>query len=324
MKNPVIFATCIICVFFAGCRDQSSRPYKKEVSVVQWNVQCFFDGVTSGSEYEEYRNKDIWSESRYKMRLERLAKALAGINADIIVLEEIEDAAVLQDIVNFTGYRGIFRRPYSYSAFARSRGCAFGVGVISCLPLKDIRTHSVFSMVEGLSVPPLRETLEVTVCNGGEEVVLLVNHWKSRLEGDSLTEHWRTLQEKSLSAAIEAVAGEKGTVICGDFNKDIEDFIHDDEGNCVVLAGKTAVSHPSCISTGGSKGSYFYRGEWSLIDNFFCRGAVLNDCRILDDGLWCDKDTGVPHGFNIWKGSGYSDHLPVSCVISFAQRKDTL
>ena len=77
-----------------------SGPVKSRVSIACWNVQTFFDAVSDGNEYTDFKNSSKWTKEKYSKRLDTLCEVMTTINPDIMVLEEIENEAVVQDIVN--------------------------------------------------------------------------------------------------------------------------------------------------------------------------------------------------------------------------------
>ena len=88
-------------------------------SIVNWNVQTFFDGKTDGNEYKEYKSAEKWSNDKYIARLSRLCDVLTSINADICVLEEIENEGVIYDISNqLAGKSWDSRNNWNYSCFS--------------------------------------------------------------------------------------------------------------------------------------------------------------------------------------------------------------
>ena len=99
--------TVVLSLLFFSCELEGGKAGKalasgeNQLYVVSWNVQTFFDAQTSGLEYAEFRgSKSIWSQQLYEHRLERLLDAIQQIDADILVLQEIENMAVMYDISN--------------------------------------------------------------------------------------------------------------------------------------------------------------------------------------------------------------------------------
>ena len=72
----------------------------KKISFCCWNTQTFFDAVCDGTEYTEFQSEEKWTKEKYSKRLDSLCEVMTTLNPDIMVLEEIESEAVVQDISN--------------------------------------------------------------------------------------------------------------------------------------------------------------------------------------------------------------------------------
>lgn len=341
-----VMLSAFFCAMFAGCSldsDVISTP--ETVRLVSWNVQTFFDAETSGLEYSEFRGgKSRWCVEMYEERLDRLCAAIAQLDADVLVLQEIENESVMYDIVN--RLPGVFARDrlYRYMCFAGEPNAAIGCGVLSRLPLGKRTVHQVDSRIHG-NQPQVRPLLEVDVlaetvagASGERSVVesagdvlfrLFVCHWKSKSGGEDVAALWQNEQENVLAGRLLSLQDSSGqpafpAVICGDFNRDLSEFsvqpatYGTDE---FVLLGDVPV-YSGWIAAGesGGSGSYWYKERWEKIDHFFVFGAVhLEHFSVVADGPWARMDEGgevVPFRFAVWNGQGYSDHFPVECVVA--------
>lgn len=331
-------AGVVICAFLAaflalvmGCAASGERETgtggggPERITVMTWNAQTFFDADESGNEFDEFKGqKSAWSREKYAARLDRLREAiLLGGSAlgagpdrgpDIVALEEIESARVLEDLCNILPQR----IRYSNVAFVPpSAGSAFASAVLSRYPIRSVTAHSV--AVSGVTLRPL---LEVTIDVEGLSVSVFSAHWKSKV-GDGDTDEVRLAQEQVLSSRISSLASENPEalyVACGDFNQSLADFAD---------LGRGATESPwpewfaQCTSGSvqGPEGSYFYDGNWEAIDHFFFpadarSGYRARDFRVLYSPPLTD-DEAHPARYEVYSGRGYSDHLPL--VIAFAK-----
>ncbi|MBR7079015.1 MAG: endonuclease/exonuclease/phosphatase family protein [Treponema sp.] len=313
------------CMAFADHESPSSSGKAQEIKIACWNVQTFFDSVTEGTEYSDFIKNKAWNEDAYRVRLERLASAIKEFDADVVILEEIENESVMHDIANYLAGEWSARKAYSHACFARNKGGAIGVGVLSRLELSSPRVHSLD--IRGQSeMPDMRPLLQVTVHRGGHELTLFVNHWKSMSGGKEETEVWRQYQEGLLARRMaEKTRNNEAVLACGDFNRDLSDFSAGNEKGTVVLNEFLEESELAVKSLWYTQsdvlvepGSYYYEGEWSRIDHFFTSGPVeVLDFTVQTDGPWCNETTHVPERYMIFLGKGYSDHLPISCRVRF-------
>lgn len=323
----------VLCGIFSAGMILSScvrlhQPGKSErrnsVSVLNWNLQTFFDGNFDGGEYYEFSNsKSGWNGEKYAERLERLAKVVKSGDFDVVVMEELERKEQLYDIYNRLCSNFNFSKNYSYGAFAKSAGSSIGCGILSRFPLAELRTHELDVRTESENQPNLRPIMSVKIIAGEKPLELIVNHWKSKSRG-STSEIWRKKQEAVLAELfVLAEAENLPALACGDFNMDISEFerIQNAPGVNVRLLGKksTAVFSPWLDARGelSDSGSYFYRERWERIDHFFSNAAAeVSEFAVLDSGEWARAD-GTPYRYKAWDGSGFSDHFPIYCVVSW-------
>ncbi len=327
MKKFNFLHFCLLpaACFFCACSVLScEKSGYEEISVLNWNCETFFDSVSDGTEYSEFLSaKSGWGEEKYKVRLERLCEVIKAANADLVVLEEIEKEEQIYDISNFLSGTFNLKNIYKYGTFAKEDGAAIGLAVLSRFPLEKSRLHSLSIKTEESKQPQLRPILELSVNVGEKTFTLFVNHWKSKSGGAEKSEVWRDAQEKVLASCIKRAAESGGVLACGDFNRDISEFTWKSDTSektyNVILSPEFSacpVYSPWILPGKGllEPGSYRFKGEWSRIDHFFAANLEISEFSPLTSGHWADSN-GCPQSYKIWKGSGYSDHLPIFCKI---------
>src|SRR5574344_287835 len=82
--------SCSIRVSGSSCR----------LKILAWNADTFFDGENDGNEYSEFLKSKKWGREAYAVRLERLCSVIRSIDADVVVIEELEKEGQLVDISN--------------------------------------------------------------------------------------------------------------------------------------------------------------------------------------------------------------------------------
>lgn len=185
---------------------------------------------------------------------------------------------------------------------------------------------------------------------------IFVNHWKSKSGGEEESKIWRRWQEGLLAQKISDARSEATlpAIICaGDFNQDImefsfieiesEDFLDADADENVnfrksqtevKVESKNFCNAPNIefamfdsrekisvyspwLEFSGEEGSYFFRDKWERIDHFFACGQIaLKEFSPQNSGAWA-YDDGRPKSFKIYSLNGYSDHLPIACIVEF-------
>lgn len=324
---PLLAALLAAAVSAASCSKTQDR--NSAVKITNWNVQTFFDAHTDGTEYQEFVKSSGWGKEAYEERLRRLCAAIKSLDSDVIAMEELENEKVLYDISNFLAGEWNSKKVYRYACFAKERGNSIGCGILSRHPLTEMKLHSLDIRSENEKMPRMRPLMEVTLCCAGRNLCIFVNHWKSKSGGEEATEKWRNRAESQLAVyAAQAVQNGFPVLMLGDFNRDIHDFC--------ILENKAILLRTmsnGTFSGGGTEaealwffplgrlaepGSYYFRGEWSRIDNMFLAGNIQAERFFPEtDGPWCQKETFIPYKYSLWNKKGYSDHLPISCIVRF-------
>lgn len=320
MKN-FLSAFVLIAVSLTSCSVRGKNN-SESINIICWNVQTFFDGSDDGIEYRDFRKSSGWNEDLYRIRLERLCRFIKTNEADIYVFIEIENEKIIYDISNFLSEQSWqSSKRLEYAAFSKNSDSPIGCAVISRCPLSDIKQHSLDIRTEDSKMPSMRPIMELTVDTGNGNLTLFVNHWKSKYGGAKKTEVWRNAQEHLLMELIQGRLSEKDCAIvaCGDFNRDITEFICTDD--TVNLRGEdfdVPVTSAWLLPPGDYEtGSYYFNGKWEKIDHFFAAGkAIISDFKPMIAGEWADSN-GIPKSYRIYSKSGWSDHLPIKCTIEF-------
>lgn len=309
--------------FLASCSLENANA--QNLKIANWNVQCFFDATKDGTEYSEFKKSKNWNRTIYETRLDKLCDSIRKINADIFVLEEIENHAVVVDISNRLQDMSFSqRKKYNYAVFAKNSGDAIGIAVLSKLPILESTVHNIDIRNLDEKQPSMRPILKVKVKTKNDALTIFANHWKSKSGGAEKTEIWRNFQESNLQSLIgQSLMQNEKIIACGDFNRDISEFFC--EGGRVFLRNHDFEKSEICLvspwflqSDGNSElvnpGSYYYNDEFERIDHFFV-SENLNIAEFAPlSGEW-SSDEGIPYKFQIYSGKGYSDHLPIQLII---------
>ena len=313
------------------------RPADRVV-IATWNVENLFDEVSDGGEYDEFDPNHGWTRAQFWSRCSALAKVirtLAPGAPDILVLEEVEGAHAL-DVLNSRflsdlGYRHALIAPPSVSGVKTA--------VLSRFPL--VRTGFHFPPSDGV---PLRPIVEAEFDLGSRRLVVLGNHWKSRIPTPAATEGQRQQAAAMLRNRI-AVLEERGdrpfVVALGDFNTSLElsrpygdramvsgGVADRDDSGLAVFPGRTAAedsarSHAlrgavwdpwETVST--PPGSYWYQGDWNKLDHALVAvsSLVLGDWKFSSFRVVAYAPT--PRAYGPRSPDGVSDHFPAVLTLS--------
>jgi endonuclease/exonuclease/phosphatase family metal-dependent hydrolase len=132
--------------------------------------------------------------------------------------------------------------------------------------------------------------------------------------------------QEAVLAGLIAETHDSAVVACGDFNRDIDDFTQGTEPGTVVLK-YTLHGKPAEITAGSpwftddktyvEPGSYYFEGRWERIDHFFTAGTAAVSCFLpAADGPWAES-SGIPRRYEVFTGTGWSDHLPVTATVTY-------
>ena len=315
-----IFFSLLCMVFIFGCSFSASSLYGLDsIQVTTYNLQTFFDAQTVGTEYDDFKgSKTSWSASLYKERIDRLCSVLQEIDSDIYVFQEIENADIIYDISNNLKSQSDSSRTFTNAVFVPSRDKALGCAVLSRFPILSCTSHQIDYSFYGSLQPDTRPLMEVNIhCGFSIPLTVFVGHWKSKSGGEEASEVWRNRQEDLLLSRIQQSNSEL-FIFCGDCNRDIEEF------SCVQqkveLSGRKgiqSVSSPWLFEEYAViKGSYFYQKAWGKIDHFFLGSQVDLRSFKSEDYKPLVTEEAIPFRYTVWTGQGYSDHLPLTCIIS--------
>ena len=329
----VLVCSTLICT--CGCFLIDEAREDTTLRIVSWNVQNLFDSVSDGGEYSEYDPEvGNWSSADYHSRLETIGRVLSDIDADIILLQEIEHEKVLADMCSW------FLDGYSSADIAAcgDSGFATTVGIISRLPIMSVSVHQAV-IPGGISQRPM---LEAEVLTSEGLISVFSVHWKSRIGGELETEEQRRGSSVLLRSLIDQrFETHPGRLIltAGDLNTSIADTspsIPVSERALIISSEKP--SYPVIVCTGNRRfnesgalydfwqderldlsvpGTYEYRGQWHQFDHllgsshlFDGKGYEFSSIDVFTDSGLIDTD-GFPDSWSRYNRQGVSDHLPI-------------
>jgi len=354
-----------VFIVLGGCKfsgqeteDDEDEETGRSIKIMTWNVNNLFDGKDNGYEYDEFREAAGWSAEKYLGRINVISAAIDSVEPkpDIIVLQEIESLAILEDLASSMS------GGYSWSHFANNRGAALGLGVLSRFPLSDSKVHSI---TIGSDTTP-RPVLETRIQSDEGAFVIFACHWKSKLGGDDVTENIRRASARVILRRIRELwenEPDTGVIVTGDLNENHDEFyrrqasvicallpddlysaqlagclgedserIADLQKDFIVLSRNkppspvnfpqgTVVLFSPWISD-LENGSYFYKHDWETIDHFLVSGQFFDNSGleyekvIIVNNPYFSNASGIPVSYNVRTGTGLSDHLPLLLVIN--------
>jgi endonuclease/exonuclease/phosphatase family metal-dependent hydrolase len=327
-----LLAVCVLSVLGSGC--------SRHLTVMSYNVAGLFDAIVDGTEYAT-SPKGAAAEAALRARCSIVAGAIRRSvrgGPDVVALQEVENEGVVRTLRD--GWlRGL---GYRWYVVAGGPPTATRVAVLSRYPLVGARSH-LPAPAEGSGTQ--RAILEVELSVRGGRLVVLNNHWKSKIGGAAATEPARVQAARALGARIRRIISQEPAadlLVVGDLNED-----HDEPQSaagtalvrsagpeaadaialCADPAGLLAPKgdrgiwlYEPWLEAGVGPGSYAYGGRWSTPDHILLSAGLFDPrglgyraggFRVAASPFLLDSKTGLPRGSGAGRGSEYPDHLPI-------------
>lgn len=303
---------------------------KVKFDVMSYNVENLFDTIDDPNKADEDftpSGKLQWNTAKYYEHLNHTVDAITnkGTNFPALVgLIEVENGTVLNDLVNTSYLKG---RGYQVVWYEGPDERGIDVAMIyDSKRVSIVGSRPIPVVLESVSDPNTRDILKVSVKVGSEDYHLFVNHWPSRRGGQDESEMHRIRAASVLRKEVDQIlsVNPKANIICmGDFN----DFPSNKSVHDVLQAG-VSNEHSVLFNMMSDfealkKGTHFYKGEWSPLDQFVVSyGMFDNKCISANsfevvsyDFLYYTSKDGVKSPARVYVGdsykAGYSDHLPI-------------
>lgn len=278
----------------AACVPQQPPDTALEgsVRIAAFNVQRLFDtvcdsGACGGNHYEA-----LPTPSDFSLQADRLASAIARLNADVVLLAEVETQAALDGLTS--------RLPrFGYSELGETgTPASVDVAVLSIHPITDVRGHRERTLwrPDGTATRFSRELLEVHLDVNGKKVIVFSAHFRSKSSDDPGRRFAEAVATRNIVAGAAQAAPDALVVLGGDLN--------DVPGSepITALERDGALLRVSSDRPDSETWTYAYYGDLQAIDHLYlARGG----------------GTYVPGSFRTARdprGNGYggSDHAAVS------------
>ena len=336
------FTYLIIGVFLLGAScervtsTQSTTGKGSDFVVGFYNVENLFDTADDPKKNDEDftpSGKLAWTNERYQLKLGRIAEVIDSLPGEfpaIMGLCEIENKKVLEDLVKEKTIAG-----YGYSIIHQDSPDERGIDVAMLYDPKRVKI--LFSKYTTVNLPNeadpyTRDLLYVKAETGGDVVHLFVNHWPSRGGGQMESEGNRIAAANVVDMLVGDILkadANANILLMGDFN----DFPSDKSVSSVLNAGvnpENRLFNYMYDDEKAGKGSYFYKGSWSPLDQFMAskglhdgKGKLIAPDNAASyyagDFVMFTTNDGQKRPNRTYVGEdykgGYSDHLPEYIVI---------
>lgn len=323
---------CVLTIFALSVNGCTSA---EEFYVAHWNVENLFDteddpSVERDEEFTPTGPKR-WTPERLEIKLRNLAHIIGKMNGgrgpDVLGLCEIENRGVVEMLRD-----KLAPLDRKYEIVHQDSPSDGG---IDCALLYDA---DVFSLVEAkfhfVDANKTRDILEARLRRDGVDLYVFVNHWPSRRNDEWQRISAATVLRKRLDEIL-AADPKADILLVGDFNDEPENISLRDHLRAAIspekLEGGLLYNTTAPISAAG-KGTFVYDNRWNLLDQIIISAGMLDEA-----GFQWKRDSSrrleyrelffhpnypgaIPrpnksYSENRFHKSGYSDHLPVGCMI---------
>jgi len=310
-----------------------------------WNLENLFDLENSANRPEWLQKKlaselKNWNAAVLDKKLTQLASVIARLNhdsgPDILGVCEVENKNVLIKLTQKLGQLLPQRR---YSVVHSDTKDARGIDIAFIYDSKLFNKPSkVFNHVV-LKRNATRDILQVNFRTAGsdkKDLVIIGNHWPSRLGGNMESEPYRIIAAETLSYWLERIPEKFGRevpiVVMGDFNdepfdRSISNYALGQKDSSRVRSKRSQKPYLFNLMwrlQEDGVGTHYY-DNWGMLDQILVNRALLGtdsrlrlvagSCEIFADPALLKS--GKPRRFGRPSSSqfdeeGFSDHLPVS------------
>mgnify|MGYP003756655037 CR=1 FL=1 len=338
---------CTLPALMGTALSEPHNHLRGDIRIMFYNVENYFDTAdnphTNDNEFLPLGVKE-WTYKRYRNKTVNIYKTIVAVGEqeppEIICFAEVENQKVLYDLINSTP---LSKYPYSVVHYDSPDQRGIDVGIIYRSDRIRIRQSKAISVKNPANSAWVTRDILYVEGSAGENnsFHLFVNHWPSRLGGVKKSEINRNLAGQTLRKHVNDILENDSCaniIITGDFNdepfnRSITEILgavkFTSRGKCSNLYNLSASLAATCKC-----GTYRYRSEWDMFDQFIVSGAMLvNDKNSLTTCISCihvaqhhflltnDEKYGGKQPSRTYLGpaykGGFSDHLPVYLDIYF-------
>jgi endonuclease/exonuclease/phosphatase (EEP) superfamily protein YafD len=280
--------------------DAPSPADPARLRVATFNVHRFFDPTCDSGRCAPGDYEELPSPAAFAQRAGEIARAVERLDADLVLLQEVESDASLRAI-------GAALGPAWPTAVLGEIGApaSVDVAVVARDPLRAVRTHRdrVLRRPDGSATVFSRELLEVEVDHGGRAVIAFAVHLRSMVDDDPGR---RLAEAQGAHDVVAARAAERtdALVLLGGDCNDVPG-----SATLAALEGDGALVRATAGRPEAEAVTYVYNGAGLALDHLF---------RARDGaGMAAVAEVGVRWDAAPARGYGGSDHASLRAVYAW-------
>lgn len=327
-------------------RSETQHQEMESYHVAWWNVENLFD-TSSSTDRPEWLAKRLkselkgWTSAVLKKKIGNLSKVIKAMNEgqgpDLLGLCEVENLPVLKKLRQAISIDG-----RDYAIAHKDTNDGRGIDIAFIYDKNRFSSDGLVFSHEIIKRNSTRDLVQINLTTkAGNELIVIGNHWPSRLGGKFHSEPYRCLAGETLSYWLKRIQEIKGSkvpvIVMGDFNDEPHDRSLTDYAlstksrKKVVYARNPMLYNLTWEKWGTDNGSYVYSGEGLMIDQIlvskglcYAAGTMRtspSDLNVftLPEMVSGRYSTPIRFGRPSSSGhdpNGFSDHLPLTLRIT--------
>lgn len=259
---------------------QPDAPADNYIRIATWNVERMFDMVCDSSSCTADSFEAVYSSAQYNYKIARVAAGLARMQADVVLLQEIEKQSCLQDIARQATTLG-----YNVQLIGETGGTAsLDTAILARGDVLLQRDHADVRIPRpgGGTTSFSREFMEVHLLVEGTRVIVFNAHFKSQNNDDP---ERRLAEARAANDIVEGVIQEypDAVIVLGG---DLNDVPGSDAINAVESGGFLDRVARELVP---NDGTVTFNGRENALDHLYfcnrCGGSyVPGSATIFGDG----------------------------------------
>ncbi len=336
MRTIQVILFISVMAFVTACAVLNKNRAPQSIEVGFYNVENFFDTIDAPDKEDEYflpSGPTEWSDWRYKKKLVQILRVYNEMGRpELFGLCEVENASVMADLADKFNNQMEIVHFESPDIRGIDVGLFYSSTVFELKKKSFVRISFPDSIVENYTTRDILHSHLKT--NTGEELHVFVNHWPSRRGGLKASSPRREhvantlrdyMAEQKLDPQKEAI------LLMGDFNDEPSNKSISENLGAGEPGGQHLLYNLMSDIEKKGLGSYNYRGDWNVLDQFIVSAPLLNgvksdleitdaevfkrDFMIYEDENYGEKPNRTYGGPNYY--GGISDHYPILSLLHY-------
>jgi len=191
-------------------------PDPSDLAIATFNVRRFFDPVCDSGQCSAGDYEEVPTQKQFEYKADTVAEAIAGLQADVVILAEVETQTCLDALVERLGADTFPTAVLGETGFAAS----VDVAVLSRFKTVEVRRHADVPLQRpsGGQTWFSREFLEVRLDAEGHQLIVFAAHFKAKIDDDPERRLAEATRARQIIDAVATANPDALIVLGGDLN----------------------------------------------------------------------------------------------------------